>query len=276
MLSLLLACSSAPPPPSVLAESRLWVWRSPDRRTWTRDPEPLAEGFDSLGLAEVEPGRFRLSGLDHRREIPGYERYLPLKTWGFEGDLDSWERGSWAVDDAGTVKFVDPQWFEGQLFYTQREGMGGDPALDKRPNTLRSSPPPTSWVEGVGLADPSPLRFRDRFLLFATAWGQGVLVFEGQPMAEVQRFGGVTVPYPLEVDGELWLLAQQAIRGVRQPVRATSRDGRTWSSFQPVLPQDHGLRSCTSPVMAVRGEGGVLLCVEEAAGGHVPGRSPAQ
>ena len=273
MIALLLACSASEPPPTALADSRLWVWRSPDRRTWTRDPEPLAEGFDSLGLAEVEPGVFRLSGLDHRRRVPGYERYLPLKTWGFEGDLDRWERGSWAVDDAGTVNFVDPQWFEGQLFYTQRDGVGGDPALDQRPNALRSSPPPTTWRSGVGLADPSPVRFEDRFLLFATSWGKGVMLFEGEPLAEVKRFGGVTVPFSVVVEGELWLLAQQTLEGARQPVLARSSDGRSWSSFERVLPADHGLKSCTSPVLAVRGEGGVLLCVEESLR---PQGSPAQ
>ena len=261
MLLLLLSCSSQSLPPPPLVDSKVWVWRSPDRQTWTMDPEPLAEGFDSLGLAEIEPGIWRLSGLDHRREVPRWERYLPLKTWGFEGDLDSWERGSWSVDDEGTVNFVDPQWFEGQLFYTQRDGMGGDPALDQAPNKLRSSPPPTTWAEGAGLADPSPVRFQDRVLLFATNWHRGVVLYEdGQ---ERMALGGVTVPFALVVGDELWLLVQQSFEGVRQPMLSRSRDLQTWTPWEPVLPSGHQLSSCTSPVMAPRGEGAVLFCVEE-------------
>lgn len=246
-------------------------WEGP----WVRAAAPLAAGVSSLGLHE-EGGRLALTALPQRPPTALEELRKKLVVRGFlaeagltrarAGARDAWAPTSWPVDDPDSVSTIDPQRLEGQSWYYAALGRQGDPARADGDHALRSSPPAQERLRGPGLADPSPVRFHGELLLFATAHPEAVVEAAGDPLAQIGRFSGVTVPFAREVPvgegSELLLLAQAVLDGRRQPVRSLSADGRNWSAWSPVLdPAPPG--SCTSPVLGALSDGWMLACVEE-------------
>lgn len=261
LLAGLLACAPPPPPPMGVTQVRWFTSR--DAQTWAEGPGPLAEKLASLGLSERPDGALWVSALDHGGRAGPLDRWLGApEVAGLVWDGQSWSRDSWTVEDPEAVAFIDPQWLGEELWYLARVGTHGDPALDTRPVAVRSAPPGVTRYAAPQIADPSPLWFRGQLLVFLTEGHSAVVQLAGEPLAVVGRFPGVSVPFALEVDGELWLLAQQLRDGRRQPVRARSPDGRSFGPFEPLLPPD-AVGDCTSPVLGRSGGTWHLLCVEE-------------
>lgn len=255
---------------------KVWVYTAAaPEGPWVRAAAPLAAGVSSLGLSE-EGGRLALTALPQRPPTALEELRKKLVVRGFlaeagltrarAGDPGAWAPTTWPVDDPDSVSTIDPQRLEGQSWYYAALGRQGDPARAGGDHALRSSPPPRERLRAPGLADPSPVRFHGELLLFATAHPEAVVEAAGDPLAEIGRFSGVTVPFAREIPGpggtELLLLAQAVVAGRRQPVRSLSADGRSWSPWAPVLdPAPPG--SCTSPVIGPLSDGWMLACVEE-------------
>ena len=240
------------------------LFTSPDAQTWTRAPGIVHAGLQSLGLSVRANGDLWVTGLDFSKRATLWERYIagpPVRGLIFDGE--DWEEEAWEIDDDETPNFIDPQWFGDEVWYVMRPGKDGDPALDGANNRIRSAPPAQERLALATVTDPSPVEFQGQRSVFLTTRGNQVEQWAGEPLRQIARWPGVTVPFATVVGEELWLLAQQNLRGKRQPVVARSRDGRTWSRFSPMIPWD-SVESCTSPVMGPNPKGGyVLLCAEE-------------
>jgi hypothetical protein len=252
--------------PEAGAVSVVMGFTSPDLRTWTPLPEPVAYGVSSLGLSE-EDGALVLTGLQEVRPPSFWEEKVtgaPIRGLSFDGE--TWTPRSWSVDDPVAAGHIDPQAFEGGFWYIAPSGQTGDPAHQPAV-PIRSSPPPTERFIGKGIADPAPIRIDGQLHVFATSQG-GIIHLAGEPLVAQSTFGGATVPFPVLIDGQLHLLAQRAVNGRRQPVLTrldlTTPDRRpTW---RPLLELGE-LASCTSPVMGHHPATSewLLLCVEERA-----------
>ena len=267
---LFLACRGPDPVAGALdaepgAPFAVWASQSADGRLWTRRAEPVAHRMSSLGLHVDDRGDLALTGLFHTTPPTWWEELVgDLQVFGLRYDGEAYVSAAWPVEDRYAVAAVDPQGFEGGFWYYAAEGRAGDPAVRAGEHHIRSSPPAVTRLVAEGLADPSPVRFGGELLLFATQVPDAVVLAAGEPLAIRQRFPGVTVPFALEVDGALWLLAQGVVGGRRQPVVATSADGRTWSDWAPMIDMGR-LQSCTSPVMGPdpAGAGWLMFGVEE-------------
>ncbi len=264
LLTLLLSCSdpmaialSIPP-----EEGRVvWGFLSTDGVRWS-EPLPVAAGLSSLGLAAGQ-GELLVAGNQELRPPGRLEGLLGAPIWGLRFDGVQWHPHRWRVRDPQTPAFIDPQPFEGGMWYLSR----GDSAVhDADPAragavSIRSADPVTVRFEGAGLADPSPVRHDGQLHVFATS-GDDVLHLAGDPLVPVERLSGVTVPFALVFEDRLTLLAQQKRDGRRQPV-ISQHDGTGWSPWRALLDL-HSLHNCTSPVMGPHPAGGwVALCVEE-------------
>lgn len=267
-LALALGCAEGlpPPPPLRTGPTEVVWWTSPDGRDWTRQPAPLAEHFVSLGLSVRADGALWVSGIDQSGAERGWwDRTFGDPTAGgliFDGQ--SWTRTAWPVgSDAPAL--LDPQWLDDALWYVARDGQGGDPA-EAGPVRIESAPPQRTWLTAPGTTDPSPARFGGRLHLFVSQMGRGVVHYtqgDDPTFTEVQAWARLQVPSAVVVGDELWLVAQQNIQALRQPVAARSRDGRRFTSFERLLPPGE-INHCTSPVMGPHPAGGwVLLCVSE-------------
>ncbi|NOY24838.1 MAG: hypothetical protein GXP62_03105, partial [Oligoflexia bacterium] len=272
----LLACGQFADPmvralsPIENARHIVWGFTSPDLQTFTRSPVPVAWGLNSLGLAVDDDGALLLTGLQTVAEPTLVEHYLtgPVVR-GLRFDGQTWTPRHWEVDDPDAVSYIDPQIFEGQFWYVAPSGKTGDPAHRSEPNPVRSSPPAQTRFSGSFVVDPAPVRVDGALHLFLTQAGS-VIHLAGEPLAVRHRLPGVTVPYALQVDGQLLLVAQAVVQGRRQPVIATvsqdaleSRPGVLALNWRPVV-QLGPLSSCTSPVLGPSPAGGwLLLCVEE-------------
>ena len=280
-LPLLLACAGPDPLAQALGQDGpyavvAYTSAGPPDWRWARAERPLAHGLSSMGLHD-EDGGLALTGLPMASAPTWWEEQRrDLAVWGLRSepgltraraaDPAAWRVSRWPLEDPEAVSAIDPQRFEGAFWYYAAEGTQGDPAHATGPHRLRASPPAQARWTGEGLADPSPVRFHGERLVFATAWPEAVVLGVGEPPVEAARWSGVTVPYAAVVPGAggevLWLLAQAVVAGKRQPVRAISLDGRTFSGFSPFL--DLGpLPSCTSPVLARLADGYALYCVVE-------------
>lgn len=278
----LLACASpleGARDPDPGADFQVWAFTAaaPDQ-AWIRSDAPLLHGLSSLGMHDTGDG-LALTGLPMLRPPTRWEEALGgLRVFGFRSNgrltreaatrPESWTPSSWSVEDPGVDAPIDPQGFEGGFWYYAAQGREGDPAKRAGDHAIRSSPPPVARVAAPGLADPSPARLGGALTLFTTVWlGEGraaVAQYTGEPLAEVARFDGLSVPFALEVEGRLWLWAQAVVGGRRAPVWSVSADGRSWSAWRSV--DLGGLQSCTSPVMGRLRDGWLMLCVEERGG----------
>ena len=259
------ACGTPPPPPPLrTGPTQVVWWTSPDAVTWTRQPGVLAEHFVSLGLSVRPDGALWVTGIDQSGGgSPGWwERLRGPSAGGLVFDGTAWTRETFRVRGADAPALLDPQWSGDELFFAAREGRGGDPA-EAGMVRIRSAPPGRTLLEGVGITDPSAVTFGGQQHLFVSVLGRGVVHHAGDPLQEVQAWGRVQVPQAVVVEDQLWVVAQARIRARRQPVLARSLDGRTFSSWEPVLPEGQ-IEHCTSPVLGPSPAGGfVLLCVAE-------------
>lgn len=239
----------------------VWGFLSVDGEQWGA-PIPVAAGLSSLGLA-TEDGELLVAGLQELSPPGRIEGLIGPPVWGLRFDGQQWHPHRWRVWDRQTPAFIDPQPFEGSMWYLSRAGStthDADPA--RAPSvSIRSASPVTVRWQGAELADPSPIRHDGELHVFATA-GRDVLHLAGEPLAEVERLPDVTVPFALLFRDRLTLLAQRRHSGRRQPM-ISQHDGTGWSDWRPLLDL-HSLHNCTSPVMGPHPSGGwVALCVEE-------------
>lgn len=269
-----LACSGTPEEalaPPMMGPTRVWAFHSTDGTRWSQQAEPVAEGLVSLGLAVADDGELWLSGLDHTGVASWWERNVtgPPVAGLRSRDGRTWEATSWSFDDEVDGAAVDPQWFEGSLWYVHHQGTG-DPVASGIPNDVRAVPPGAVQLSAVGLADPSPVRFGGELLVFATVYPHAVKGYAGEPLAQFTSMAGLTVPFATVVGDELWLLAQRNVSGGRRPVLARSTDGRSFGKASPIDLGAAAPRSCTSPVLGPTPDGFVLLCVEETKASTAP------
>ncbi|MFT5584427.1 MAG: hypothetical protein ACI9VR_002012 [Cognaticolwellia sp.] len=251
-----------------MSDSELLLFHAPDG-THFEQQDVIAQGFDSLGLTQ-QTGRVVVTGMNHRRLIPWYERYqrpaVHELVWQGSSSGKGWriERTRVAVD---APALIDPQWQGEALWYVARSGMG-DPALGGMNRVMKGA---DVELEGTGLADPSPVTFNGRELLFTTRWGDGVVLWGGSPWTEQASWRQLTVPFArveagLESGLQASLLAVYAVGvvdGSRLPVRMESVDGVHFT--QPkALSLSPTPSSCTSPVVWSDADGHWLLCVREA------------
>jgi hypothetical protein len=222
LLVLALACSEPSPPMvgPIMGVTRLRAFRSTDLRTWSVDPDPALDHVASLGLEVGHEGQPMVTFMD----MSGGGRSWWSRTFGAPsvGVLQltetGWDRGTWSVDDALAPSLLDPQPFEGSLWYVGRDGTAGDPAAAA--TRVRRSPPGETVLEGLGLTDPAPVRYRGELLVFATEAREQLVLYAGEPLAIVARWPGVTVPSPIVVGDVYQLRAAAAARpgsGVHQP-----------------------------------------------------------
>ncbi len=243
------------------ARKMVWGFQSLDGEQWGT-PLPVAAGLSSLGLAAAD-GELLVTGIQELRPPGWIEGVVGAPVWGLRFDGQQWHPHRWRVWDRQTPAFIDPQPFEGSMWYLSREGSAihdADPAQADGVSIRSASPVIVRW-QGAELADPSPIRHDGVLHVFATA-GRDVLHLAGEPLAEVERLPGVTVPFALRFRDQLTLIAQRRHSGRRQPV-ISQHDGAGWSAWRPLVDL-HSLHNCTSPVMGPHPAGGwVLLCVEE-------------
>ncbi len=261
----MVACQpQAPPPPLRTGPTKVVWWTSPDAITWTRQPGVLAEHFVSLGLSVRKDGALWVAGIDQSGggSSGWWDRIRGPSAGGLVFDGDAWSRETFRVRGADAPALLDPQWSGEELFFAAREGRGGDPA-EAGVVRIRSAPPGRDWLEGPGITDPSAVVFGGQLHLFVSVLGRGVVHHAGEPLREVQAWGRVQVPQAVVVEDQLWVVAQARIQARRQPVLARSLDGRTFSAWEPLLPEGQ-IEHCTSPVLGPSPSGGfVLLCVAE-------------
>ena len=292
----LIACSS-PEPTRMAGEVLLTPDSNARRQVWMftdsgngfiQHETPIARDMSSLGLGVVD-GELWLTGLcwwpgcgneveTERRRTEG-----PLVFGIATRDLNDWRALQWRLKEAGNINPVDPEirqtdsgivlWYFGAPGNQHVDPINRDLHLD--PNDRDHHEIHTAVLQGdnfvstglllsgQGLGDPAPVSYGGKELLFATtepARRSGV--FTGEPLREVSRFQGVSVPFAFEVNGELWLLASKIINGHPTPVRAKSNDGVTFSPWMQFLPTGD-MEGCSSPVGAVVGETIAVFCVNE-------------
>ena len=144
------------------------------------------------------------------------------------------------MDDDDSRAYIDPQMFEGKLWYITPQHSTGDPAEQQALTPIRSSHPGTERFVGYQLADPSPVRFKGELHLFATQ-GMHILHAKGDPMTKVMvhprkndLFYKANVPFATVMGEEIWLIAQTMVNGRRLPVISKSTDAETWTNWQPI------------------------------------------
>ncbi len=284
MWPLLTACSWVDPPvvADVVghdpgAERHVWLFREQADGSFARDPAPFAHSLSSLGLAVVDDalvltavGVWLGSVSEWRREWLGAPLHA-LST----ADLETWEPLLWRLggDEDNRVP-IDPQLHSGpsglELWYYAVPPMErGDPALHTAERVIARArlDGRATWVEDVltapSLADPSPVEFQGRTLLFATTRpGSEITLFAGEPLVRVRTWPDVSVPHAFVHEGVLQLWASQWVGSQQVAVRATSTDGRTFTPWERPLPMA-GLRHCASPVGASWQGQVVVACADE-------------
>jgi len=291
LLILTLACSPTPEagPEEPLSAALLVQEENPRRKLWLyedagagfvrREPH-IARDISSLG-AIVADNELILTGIcwwpgcGSPEEMKKRQERGPAVFGLSTRDLESWTPRQWRLNDSRGFTPIDPQLSSGpeglELWYFGAPGQAHVDPMDRKKHAIRRAPlqedgrfhARESIVEDLGLADPSPIRFRDQDWLFVTQFAaESVVAYKGSPPQKTHRFQGVSVPHALVVDDALWLLASQIVNGRQQPVRAISTDGETFSDFEPFLPLKPD-QVCASPVGAVFSGKIAVFCVEE-------------
>ena len=245
-----------------LRPSEVLVFTSEDGQSWVRAQDPVAANLDTLGLSVRDEGEVWVTGLDHGRRHPPWERLFGGAVHGLRYSGGTWTRAQWRVKDPEAPEYIDPQWVGDELWYVARDGGAGDPAQSEAPNRVRSAPSLVTHFEAVGVADPSPVEFGDQRFVFVTIWGRGVVQLAGDPLQELRSWPEVTVPFATVIDDEIWLLAQKPVDGWHAPVLSRSADGHHWTPWSDV-PLGDLENNCTSPVLGRSGDLWLLLCALE-------------
>jgi len=251
---------------------------STDLQTWTPLESPIAYGMTSLGLAISENGDLLLTGIQEVLPPSFWEEKFGAPVRGLRFDGVEWHAIHWKVDTPDAKAHIDPQIFEDSVWFLNRQvtEWSNQPVFGEQ---HRSDDPVNHASEvhiesvlldggevvrhwsGMHVADPSPVRFKDQLHVFISGRGR-VSHLTGSPLAEVKKFAGVTVPFAFVASESLNLIVQGNINGSRQPMMATSSDGRQWSDFRPLIAElDVG--TCTSPVIGPLGDQWLLMCAQE-------------
>jgi len=258
---------------------KLWLFELTKDGFVRREPH-IARDISSLGAVVIDnelliTGICWWPGCGSEREMKKRNQKGPAIFGISTKDLKTWEPRQWRlVDDKGLTP-IDPQlsheknemelWYFGAIGQENTDPMNRD-RHEIRRATLKSDGrfhSQETVLNEPGLADPSPIRFRGKEWVFATQYAaESIVAFSGSPLRLSHRFKGISVPYAMEVNGELWLLATEVNSGRQQPVRAISKDGETFSEFKSFLPLGPE-QVCASPVGAVLNGKLVVLCVEE-------------
>ncbi len=264
------------------AERHLWLFREQADGSFARDPVPMAHSLSSLGLVEMENslvltalGVWMGSVSEWRRKWLGAPVH-GLRTT----DLVTWEPLLWRMKgDAIDRVPIDPQLHltaDGLnlYYYAVPPEERGDPALQTedrviaRGNIARGKVGgEIRWMEDVlmadSVADPSPVRFKDRDFLFVTTRpGSEITMFVGDPLTRKRSWSNVSVPHAFVHDGALQLWATRWNGPQQVAVRAISQDGSHFTEWEAPLPME-GLRHCASPVGAQWQGRVVVICVDE-------------
>ena len=249
------------------------AFHSEDLKTWTHRG-PQAWGVASLGMTQHQNGNLLLMAIQEVRPPNWYEERFGPPVYGFEYDGTSLTPKAWKIEDKDTKAYIDPQFFENQMWYISPSGTFGDPAKRETQMPVRSSNPGQVRYQGVNFADPSPVRFKGELHLFMS---KDLHIFhaKGNPLEMVQVhpkvndiFYKASVPYAFIVESEeeeeIWLTAQSNIQGKRVPVLAKSKDALFWSNWEPIGNIPKSMKNCTSPVMGPDPKGGwIMFCIEE-------------
>ena len=287
----LLACSSSPSPgeSEPLSAALLVYEENPRRKLWlfkehqgsfVRQEPHIARDISSLG-ALVHDGELILTGIcwwpgcGSEEEMKRRMERGPLVFGLATSDLQNWKPLQWRLNDPENYTPIDPQLHTGEegleLWYFGAPGQAHRDPADRSVHAIRRAPlredgrfhAAETVLAHPGLADPSPVQFAGEDWLFATQFAaERVLGFRGKPPQEELRFNGPSVPFAVEVRGELWLLATRMVNGMQQPVRAISTDGKQFGAFEAFLPIPPNT-PCASPVAAVLNDTVVAFCVEE-------------
>ena len=257
----------------------LRAWESSDFKLWTAVQDSVPHSFSSLGLHREE-GHLVLSG-QHRLQRPTREEEDMELLW---SQLLHFDGVKWRAEirpfTADFSAHADHQWFEGELWlqstpplfregqYDSKATTGRDPLLQNVLHQIRT--PDRIWLEKKGLADPTPVRFKNELQLFVTQAkrNQGQVeafihhyVYRDDQFTLTRIFSGVSVPYAVVVADELWLLAQRRSRSGPIPMWTKTRDGINWESWSDV-PIDLPKNGCSSPVMGRLQEKWWIFCSE--------------
>lgn len=258
---------------------KLWLFEHTKDGFVRREPH-IARDISSLGAVVMNnelliTGTCWWPGCGSEREMKKRNQKGPAIFGISTTDLKTWVPRQWRLLDEKGLTPIDPQLSSGtdglELWYFGAAGQDNvDPMNRDRHEIRRATLHPDgrfhsqeTVLNEPGLADPSPIRFRGKDWIFATQYAaESIVAYTGTPLQLSHRFKGISVPHALEVNGELWLLATEVNDGRQQPVRAISKDGKSFSDFEPFLPLGPE-QICASPVGAVLNGKLVVLCVEE-------------
>ena len=271
----LLACSDPPVAGRTLDPQRtdrpVWMFRQA-AQGWVRNPTPIAHGLSSLGLG-TNGDELMLTAQCFWGECGSIVwRHLvgpPVHALSTR-DLQTWTPQMWRLVDPDDRVPIDTELRDTWVWYYGTEaGQHGDPALRAEDHTIYKARvsddrlvEPTVVLSGAHLADPAPISFNGQDMLFLTTLpGREVGQAMGDPLRVTQTFKHVSVPHAMVVDDELWLWAHTVRDGKHVPVRAVSKDGQKFTSFEAVLPTD-GV-DCANPVGTVWQSQPVVFCVSE-------------
>ena len=239
---------------------------SVDMKTWTHQG-PIAWGVTSLGAHQMDDQRLGITCIQEVRPPNWWEQQNP-KVYGYLFDGETFEATTWSIDDSQTQSYIDPQWFEGHMWYISPTGYTGDPA--HAPSTpLRSSNPGIEHFAAPKISDPSIVRYQDEQWIFLTQNGSLLLLKGENPKTYLdpeytKHFNGSTVPFAFVSDGILYLAAQRQFNGRRIPMISHLNQFNKWSGWKPITDMPMSIQACTSPIVQPNPKGGwVMMCIEE-------------
>jgi len=268
---LLLGCKGNPLQLGLTEESGamniMHYFTSDDFVNWTHQG-PISWGITSLGMHQLADGNLAITCIQEVRPPTWWEKQSPV-VYGYIFDGKSFQATEWKVNDTESTIYIDPQMFEGDMWYISPSGFTGDPA--KAPATpIRSSNPGITRFSAPRIADPSPVRFQGNLHVFATQNASVVHLID-DPLRVIalspetnKHFNGSTVPYATTYNEQLMLVTQRHINGRRIPTYSLSADAYNWSEWKPLADIPPQIHACSSPVVGPNPAGGwVMMCIEE-------------
>ena len=263
----LLACTQNPLELALTPESgamNVMHWfSSPDMKTWSYQG-PVAWGVTSLG-AHTQNDKLAITCIQEVRPPSWMEQQFP-RVYGYLFDGSEFTPTSWSINDPDTRSYIDPQWYDGEMWYISPSGYTGDPA--NAPNTPIRSEGQTRY-SAPKISDPSPVYYNDQTHIFATKNGALVHLM-GTPLQpildpeEVKHFNGTTVPFAFVDNQQLFLVAQRQFNGRRIPMISRYTNTKKWTGWKPIADIPPSIQACTSPIVERNPAGGwVMMCIEE-------------
>jgi hypothetical protein len=275
LLLTLFACTDAPVASHALDPERtdrpVWMFEQTEQG-WRRSPTPVGHGMSSLGLG-VQGDTLVLTAQCFWEECGSLLwRQLtgpPVHAIASQ-DLEHWEPRMWRLVDPDDRVPIDTELHGEHIWYFGTPaGQHGDPALVQADHTIYRATldgdtlrAPEAMLSGAGLADPAPVTYRGRQMVFLTTLpGRQIGRATGSPLQLDKRWDHVSVPHAMVVDEALWLWAHTVREGRHVPLRSVSTDGEHFSSFEAVLPTED--IDCANPVGTVWQGRPVVFCVSE-------------